>query len=59
LSLDYISIIPLLTKAMQEQDVVIKNTQLENKQLKAQLEEQNRRLEEIEKLVQQLIKSNN
>jgi NADPH-dependent 7-cyano-7-deazaguanine reductase QueF len=44
---------------MQEQDVVIKNTQLENKQLKAQLEEQNRRLEEIEKLVQQLIKSNN
>jgi hypothetical protein len=59
LSMDYISIIPLLTKAMQEQDAVIKDAQKENKQLKIQLDEQNKRLEQIEKLLQQLIKSNN
>jgi DNA-binding transcriptional regulator GbsR (MarR family) len=59
LSVNYISIIPLLTKAMQEQDTVIKDAQKENKQLKIQLDEQNKRLEQIEKLLQQLIKSNN
>jgi hypothetical protein len=59
LSVNYISIIPLLTKAMQEQDAVIKDAQKENKQLKIQLDEQNKRLEQIEKLLQQLIKSNN
>jgi hypothetical protein len=44
---------------MQEQDAVIKDAQKENKQLKIQLDEQNKRLEQIEKLLQQLIKSNN
>uniref|UniRef100_UPI003784593F tail fiber domain-containing protein n=1 Tax=Daejeonella sp. TaxID=2805397 RepID=UPI003784593F len=54
LSLDYISIIPLLTKAMQEQDVVIKDAQKENTTLKKQLEEQKKRLDAIEQLVQKL-----
>jgi hypothetical protein len=44
---------------MQEQDAVIKDAQKENKQLKIQLDEQNKRLVQIEKLLQQLIKSNN
>jgi hypothetical protein len=48
LSMDYISIIPLLTKAMQEQDAIIKDAQKENKQLKEQLNQQQKRIDAIE-----------
>jgi hypothetical protein len=51
LSMDYISIIPLLTKAMQEQDVLIKNAQKENDTLKAQLDTQQKRLDAIEQML--------
>jgi hypothetical protein len=54
LSMDYISIIPLLTKAMQEQDAVIKDAIKENKQLKEQLEQQQKRLDAIEQLLKKL-----
>jgi len=51
LSLDYISIVPLLTKAIQEQDVVIKIAQKENESLKSQLDAQQKRLVAIEELL--------
>jgi hypothetical protein len=50
LSMDYISIIPLLTKAMQEQDALIKNAQKENATLKLQLDTQQKRLDAIEQM---------
>jgi hypothetical protein len=59
LSMDYISIIPLLTKAMQEQDAVIKDAQKENKQLKEQLSQQQKRLDAIELALKKLNLINN
>ena len=57
--MDYISIIPLLTKAMQEQDAVIKDAQKENKQLKEQLSKQQKRLDAIELALKKLNLINN
>ena len=54
LSVNYISIIPLLTKAMQEQDAVIKDAQKENTDLKAELEAQKIRLEKLERLIEKM-----
>jgi hypothetical protein len=59
LSVNYISIIPLLTKAMQEQDEVIKDAQKENKQLKEQLSQQQKRLDAIELALKKLNLINN
>jgi len=59
LSMDYISIIPLLTKAMQEQDAVIKDAQKENKQVKEQLSQQQKRLDAIELALKKLNLINN
>jgi hypothetical protein len=54
LSVNYISIIPLLTKAMQEQDAVIKDAQKENTDLKCELEAQKIRLEKLERLIEKM-----
>ena len=59
LSMDYISIIPLLTKAMQEQDAIIKDAQKENKQLKEQLNQQQKRIDAIELALKKINLKNN
>jgi Chaperone of endosialidase len=59
LSMDYISIIPLITKAMQEQDAIIKDAQKENKQLKEQISQQKKRLDAIELTLKKLNLTNN
>jgi hypothetical protein len=54
LSMDYISIIPLLTKAMQEQDMIIKEAKKENADLKSELEAQKIRLEKLERVIEKI-----
>ena len=44
----------MLTKAMQEQDAVIKDAQKENTDLKAELEAQKIRLEKLERLIEKM-----
>ena len=57
-SVDYSKLVPVIIKAMQEQDIVIKKAKEENIKLKSQLDEQNKRLDQIEKALQKLLKSN-
>jgi hypothetical protein len=51
-SVDYSKIVPILIKAAQEQEAIIKETRKENNDLKEQLRLQNERLERLEKLLE-------
>jgi hypothetical protein len=50
-SVDYSKIVPVLVKAVQEQEAIIQGAKKENQLLKDQLELQNKRLEKLEKLL--------
>jgi hypothetical protein len=52
LGLNYEEFVPILTKAIQEQQAIIKETRKENNDLKEQLRLQNERLERLEKLLE-------
>ncbi|RVU26897.1 hypothetical protein EOJ36_02565 [Sandaracinomonas limnophila] len=51
-TVDYSKIVPVLVKAVQEQEAKLKDVQKENQLLKEQLEQQNKRLERLEKLLE-------
>jgi hypothetical protein len=55
LSVNYISLIPVLTKAIQEQQTLIEAETKSKNELKKQLEKQQNEIDQLKKLVEELI----
>ena len=56
LSVNYISLIPVLTKAIQEQQTLIDAETKSKDEMKKQLEKQQQEIDQLKKLVEELIK---